>query len=38
MGIAEKEGGLPAFDTDNLKNVLPTAEIIARLMGNIGTD
>ena len=38
MGIAETEGGLPLFDTDNLKIFMPTAEIIARLMGKIGAN
>ena len=36
MGIAEKEGGLLDFDTDNLNFFFfPTAEIIAQLQGEI---
>ena len=37
MGIAEKEGGLPVFDTDNPNNFLPTAGITAWLSGKIST-
>ena len=37
MGIAEKEEGLPVFDTDSLNNFfLLIAEITARLTGKIG--
>ena len=38
MGIAEKEGGWPLFDTDFLNNLffsLPTTEITAWLPGKI---
>ena len=38
METAEKEGGLPVFDTDILKHILPTAEITGRLRDKIGTN
>ena len=38
MGMAEKDGGLPVFDTGHSKYVfLPTIEIAAWLPGKIGT-
>ena len=37
MGIVEKEGGWPVFDTDILNTFfLPTVEINAQLMGKVG--
>ena len=37
MGIADKEGGLPIFDTDILNTIfLPTAKFTSRLTGKIG--
>ena len=38
MGIVEKEGGLPVFDTDNLKDFLPAVDIITWLMGKISAN
>ena len=38
IGIVEKEGGFPLFDTDNFLKILSTAEIISQLTGKIGVN
>ena len=38
IGIVEKQGGLPLFNTDNSNFFSPTPEIIARLTGKISAN